>query len=37
VGRARNYAEFFPLPLAPSRLGEGGNKKTSPCEGGVRG
>ena len=22
VGRASNHAEFFPLPLAPSRLGE---------------
>jgi len=30
VGRASNHAEFFPLPLAPSRLGEGGNKKTYP-------
>ena len=30
VGRASNHAEFFPLPLAPSCLGEGGNKKTYP-------
>jgi len=32
VGGASNHAEFFPLPCAPSRLGEGGNTKTSPCE-----
>ena len=32
VGRASNHAEFFPLPLAPSRLGEGGKKKTYPCK-----
>jgi hypothetical protein len=29
VGKASNHAEFFPLPLTPSRLGEGGNEKTS--------
>ena len=30
VGRASNAAAFFPLPLTPSRLGEGGKKETYP-------
>jgi hypothetical protein len=27
VGKGRTYAARFPLPLVPSHLGEGGQKK----------